>query len=67
MSDPDDRPTPRPDDPLRQLAAEDLDRLSLAELDRRAEALAAELERTRARREAASRFRAAADALFGKR
>lgn len=56
----------RADDPLRLLAREDLDRLSVAELDARIAALEAELARTRAKREGASRFRSAADALFRK-
>ncbi len=54
----------RPDDPLALLAREDLDRLSLAELDARIAALEAEAARTRAKRDGASRFRSAADSLF---
>lgn len=56
----------RPDDPLRLLARQDLDPLSVAELDARIAALEAEIVRTRAKREGASAFRAAADALFRK-
>ncbi len=56
----------RPDDPLRLLARQDLDPLSVAELDARIAALEAEIARTRAKREGASRFRAAADQLFRK-
>lgn len=62
----DDLASARPDHPLRLLAREDLDPLSLAELDARIAALEAELARTRAKREAAGRFRGAADALFRK-
>lgn len=51
---------------LAQLAAEDLDRLSIAELDARIAALAAELARTRTKRAAAADFRQAADAIFRK-
>jgi uncharacterized small protein (DUF1192 family) len=54
----------RPDDPLALLAREDLDRLSLAELDARIAALEAEAARTRAKRDGAGAFRAAADSLF---
>jgi uncharacterized small protein (DUF1192 family) len=53
-------------DLLADLAREDLDKLSLAELDARLQALAAEAARTRARRAGAASFRAAADSLFKK-
>lgn len=56
----------RKDDPLAALAAEDLDKLSIDELDARAEALEAELARVRAKRQGAASFRSAADALFKK-
>ena len=59
-------PPPRKDTPLAALIAEDLDRLSLAELDARAAALDAEVARTRAKRDGAGKFRAAADDLFRK-
>ena len=59
-------PPPREDTPLAALIAEDLDRLSLAELDARIAALEAETARTRAKREGAGVFRAAADSLFRK-
>jgi uncharacterized small protein (DUF1192 family) len=58
--------TARPDDPLRLLARQDLDPLSVAELEARIAALEAEIVRTRAKLDAASRFRGAADALFKK-
>ena len=57
-------PPPRKDTPLAQVLAEDLDRLSLAELDARMAALEAEVARTRAKREGAGKFRSAADELF---
>ena len=47
------------------LAMEDLDRLSLAELDERIAALQAEIARITAHRNRAFAHRAAADALFG--
>jgi uncharacterized small protein (DUF1192 family) len=53
-------------DSLADLAREDLDRLSIAELDDRIAALEAELARSKARREGAARFKAAADSLFRK-
>ena len=56
----------RPDDPLTQLARQDLDPLSVEELEARIEALEAEIERTRAKMEAARSFRANADAIFKK-
>lgn len=52
---------------LRQLATQDLDPLSVAELDERIVALEAETERTRRKRAAAAAFRAQADSLFGKK
>ena len=53
-------------DLLADLAREDLDKLSIAELDDRIDALTAEIARTRAKREGAASFRAAADNLFRK-
>ena len=53
-------------DTLAELAREDLDRLSIADLDARIAALEAELERTRKKRAGAADFRSAADALFRK-
>jgi uncharacterized small protein (DUF1192 family) len=56
----------RKSDSLADLAREDLDKLSIAELDDRIAALEAELVRSRAKREGAAQFRAAADSLFKK-
>ena len=53
-------------DLLAELGREDLDRLSIAELDERIAALEAELVRTRTKRQGAASFRAAADSLFKK-
>jgi uncharacterized small protein (DUF1192 family) len=53
-------------DLLAELAREDLDKLSIAELDARIEALATEIARSRVKREGAAKFRAAADSLFKK-
>lgn len=57
-------PRTKPDDVVAALVRQDLDRLSVDELDARVVALEAELARTRAKREGASAFRSAADALF---
>lgn len=57
-------PRPAPEAPLGALAREDLDRLSVTELDARIEALDAELARTRARRAAADALKSAAAELF---
>ncbi len=51
-------------EPLAILAAEDLDRLSVAELERRIAALEAEIGRTRARIGAAVNHLASAEGLF---
>lgn len=51
-------------DILNDLAREDLDKLSIAELDERLAGLEAEIARTRAKRQGAASFRAAADSLF---
>jgi len=59
-------PRARPSDLLVQLASEDLDRLSVHELDERVERLTCEIERTRARRDKAINQKASADALFRK-
>lgn len=56
----------RKTDLLADLAREDLDRLSIAELDARIATLEAELARAKAKREGAAKFRAAADGLFKK-
>jgi uncharacterized small protein (DUF1192 family) len=63
---PDDLLSRRSDAPLAALAREDLDRLSVEELDARIAALEAEVARTRQKRAAASAFRSAADSLFRK-
>ncbi len=54
----------RPDDPLTALVREDLDRLSVAELEARIAALEGEIARSRAKIEYAVNHRASADALF---
>ena len=51
-------------DLLADLAREDLDKLSIAELDDRIAGLETEIARARAKREGAAKFRAAADSLF---
>lgn len=53
-------------DLLKALATQDLDPLSLHELDARIAALEAEIARTKAKKDSASSFRSAADALFRK-
>jgi uncharacterized small protein (DUF1192 family) len=62
--DADDLLSRQPESPLALLLREDLDRLSLAELDERIAALEREAARTRAKRDSAGAFRSAADALF---
>ncbi|HZV58180.1 MAG TPA: DUF1192 domain-containing protein [Sphingobium sp.] len=59
-------PRARPGDLARQLAHEDLDPLSVAELDARIAVLSAEIERTRMKRERAVNHKASAEALFRK-
>lgn len=54
----------RPDDPLTLLARQDIDRLSVDELDARVAALTAEIARTQARREFAVNHKSSAEALF---
>ncbi|MCM8729635.1 DUF1192 domain-containing protein [Hephaestia sp. GCM10023244] len=54
----------RRDDPLTMLARQDLDPLSVAELDARIAALDAEIARVRRHRDHAVNHRASADALF---
>jgi uncharacterized small protein (DUF1192 family) len=61
--DPEDLPRPK-NDALAALTREDLDRLSVHELEERIAALKLETARTEAKLGAASSFRAAADALF---
>ena len=59
-------PRMRQGDVIAQLMREDLDPLSVAELDDRITALAAEIERTRAKRDGAVNHKASAEALFKK-
>jgi len=59
-----DPPPRRIDDALASLLQQDLDRLSVAELDDRIAALEGEIARTRLKRDGASNFRTAADKLF---
>ena len=54
----------RPDDPLTALLREDLDRLSVAELEARVTALEGEIARCRRKIEGAVNHRAIADELF---
>lgn len=54
------------DDPLAALARQDLDPLSVDELDARIAALQAEIERTRSKLVGARSFRSVADSLFKK-
>jgi uncharacterized small protein (DUF1192 family) len=56
----------KPDDPLALLARQDLDPLSVEELEERIAALEAEIERVRAKLAAAVQFRASADEIFRK-
>ena len=63
MIDPDDAPS-RADDLLAQLMRQDLDPLSVAELETRIAALEAEIARARSKIERAVNHRASADQLF---
>ncbi len=63
MTEPDET---RPSAPLTQLLREDLDPLSLAELDARIGALQSEIARCEKRKNAAAAHRSSADALFRK-
>ena len=56
----------KPDDPLTQLTKQDLDPLSVEELEARIATLEAEIARARARMDAAVSFRASADSIFRK-
>jgi len=56
----------KPDDPLTQLTRQDLDPLSVEELEARIAALEGEIERVRAKMNASVQFRATADELFKK-
>lgn len=59
-------PRARPDDLVAQIGREDLDRLSVSELEDRIAALTAEIERTRAKLERSVNHKASAEALFKK-
>lgn len=61
---PEDLIARRTGDPLRLLLKEDLDRLSVAELDERIALLEAEVARVKAKLAGASSFRSVADGLF---
>ena len=54
----------KPDDPLTQLAKQDLDPLSVEDLQSRIAALEGEIARVKAKLDAAVQFRASADELF---
>ena len=54
----------KPGDPLTALARQDLDPLSVTELEARIAALEVEIERTRGKKERAVNHRASADGLF---
>jgi uncharacterized small protein (DUF1192 family) len=56
----------KPDDPLKLLAKQDLDPLSVEELANRIVLLEAEIARVKAKLEASVNFRASADELFRK-
>lgn len=62
--DDDDLFASKPNDPLALLAREDIDRLSVDELDARVAALEAEIDRVKARRAYAVNYKASAEALF---
>lgn len=62
--DADDLTPRRPDDPVAQLARQDLDPLSVDELKARIAALEAEIARVSAKIEGAVNHRASAEALF---
>lgn len=54
----------RPDDPLTQLTRQDLDPLSVEELNERVAILSAEIDRVNQKIQASVNFRASADAIF---
>lgn len=56
----------KPDDPLTLLTRQDLDPLSVEELQARVAVLEGEITRVRAKMDAAVQFRASADAIFRK-
>ena len=61
---PDDLFAKRPDDPVNQLIRQDIDHLSVDELEERISALQGEIERCRAKIEKAVNHRATAESLF---
>ena len=61
---PDDLFAKRADDPLAQLARQDLDPFSIEELQGRIIALEAEIARTQGKMQAAASHKASAEALF---
>ena len=56
----------KPDDPITLLTRQDLDPLSVAELEARIAILEAEIERVKAKLQSSVNFRASADELFKK-
>lgn len=56
----------KPDDPLTQITRQDLDPLSVEELQERLDILQAEIARVNQKMQVAVNFRATADALFKK-
>ncbi|HYJ52506.1 MAG TPA: DUF1192 domain-containing protein [Allosphingosinicella sp.] len=56
----------KPDDPLKLLTKQDLDPLSVEELEARITVLEAEIERVKAKLQASVNFRSSADELFKK-
>jgi uncharacterized small protein (DUF1192 family) len=56
----------KPDDPLTLLTRQDLDPLSVADLEARIAILEGEIARVRAKMDASVQFRASADAIFKK-
>jgi len=63
---PDDLSAKRPDDPVTQLVRQDIDRLSVDELEARIAALESEIARCRTKISNAVNHRATADSLFKK-
>jgi len=59
-------PRARPGDIMAQLSREDLERLSVSELDARVVLLEAEITRTRAQRDRSASHKTSAEALFRK-
>ncbi|HEY0013883.1 MAG TPA: DUF1192 domain-containing protein [Allosphingosinicella sp.] len=56
----------KPDDPLTLLTRQDLDPLSVADLEARIAILEGEIARVKAKMDASVQFRASADAIFKK-